>query len=83
MEHVSDRDSDIVFLKQKHGCNLDNNAATAEIKTYGYELLHNRRKDREKVRGGGVGVLVKNSLLAKQLPVKHYTSFELTLYVIT
>ena len=32
----------------------DENAIMAEIKTYGYELLHNRRKDRVKELGGGV-----------------------------
>ncbi len=77
MEHVLDRNSDIVFLTETW-LHSDKNAITAEIKTYGYKLLHNRRKDREKVLGGGVGVVVKNSLLAKQLPVKHYTSFEHT-----
>ena len=75
MEHVLDCNSDIVFLTETW-LPSDKNAITAEIKTYGYRLLHNRRKDRLKLGGGGVGVVVKNSLIAKHLPVKHYTSFE-------
>ena len=57
----------------------DSNAITAEIKTYGYKLLHDRRKDREKERGGGVGILVRSSMVAKQLPVQHFIAFEHTI----
>ena len=77
MEHILDRNSDIVFLTETW-LQSDNNAITAKVKTYGYKLVHNRRKDRAKEGGGGVGVLVKNSVSAKQLPVKHYSSFEHT-----
>ena len=78
MEHIMDRNSDIVFLTETW-LQADKNSVTAEIKTYGYELLHNRRKDRAKERGGGVGVLVKNTLSRKQLPAKHYKTFEHTI----
>ena len=61
----------------------DKNAITAEIQTYGYKLWHDRRKDREKQTGGGVGILVKFPLISKQLPVVHYTSFEHTVVKIT
>ena len=77
MEHILDRDSDVVFLTETW-LKDDKNAITAEIKTYGYRLLHNRRKDREKERGGGVGILVRSTLVAKQLSVKHFQSFEHT-----
>ena len=77
-----DRQSDIVFLTETW-LQSDNNSITAEAKTYGYKFLHDRRKDREKEGGGGVGILVKDSLSAKQLPVKHYKSFEQTIVKIT
>ena len=78
MEHIIDRESDIAFLTETW-LHSDNNSITAEIKTYGYQLLHNRRKDRLKDRGGGVGILVKSTLTAKQLPAKHFSSFEHTI----
>ena len=77
MEHIIDRESDIVFLTETW-LQSDNNSITAEIKTYGYRLLHNRREDRAKDRGGGVGILVKSKLNAKQLAAKHFSSFEHT-----
>ena len=77
MEHILDCNSDIVFLTETW-LQTDENAITAEMKTYGYELLHNRRKDRKKEIGGGVGVLIKNNMSSKQLKVKHYSSFEHT-----
>ena len=77
MEHLLDCNSDIVFLTETW-LQSDENAITAEIKTYGYRLLHDRRKDRAKELGGGVGVMVKNSMSSKQLKVKHYLSFEHT-----
>ena len=77
MEHILDCNSDIVFLTETW-LQTDENAITAEIKTYGYELLHDRRKDRVKELGGGVGVLIKNNMSAKQRKVKHYSSFEHT-----
>ena len=55
MEHIMDRKSDIVFLTETW-LQSDNNSITPEIKTYGYRLLHDRRKEREKDRGGGVGI---------------------------
>ena len=75
MEHILDRQSDIVFLNETW-LQSEKNAITAEIKTYGYKLLHNVRKDREKERGRGVGIMVKSALNFKQLSVVHYTSFE-------
>ena len=77
MEHLLDRNSEIAFLTETW-MQSEKNAVTAEIQTYGYKLLHNRRKDREKELGGGVGILVKASIKAKQLPVKHFQSFEHT-----
>ena len=57
MEHILDRKSDIVFLTETW-LPSDKNSITAEVKTYGYKLLHNRRKDRLKEIGGGVGILI-------------------------
>ena len=75
MEHIVDRKSDIIFLTETW-LQTDKNNITAEIKTYGYKLLHNRRKDRKKEIGGGVGVMIKADLSSKQLPVRHFESFE-------
>ena len=41
--------------------------------------MHNRRKNREKETGGGVGILIKNTITAKQLSCKSFTSFEHTM----
>ena len=78
MEHIQDRQSDVVFLNETW-LQSEKNSITAEIKTYGYELLHNIRKDREKDGGGGVGIMVRSSIITKQLSAKHYTSFEHTI----
>ena len=75
MEHILDRDSDIVFLTETW-LSSDQNHVTAMIKTYDYELLHCRRKNREKETGGGVGILVKSYLKQKQLKSRRYSSFE-------
>ena len=68
MEHILDLDPDVVFLTETW-LESDNNSVTAEIKTYGYQLLHDRRKDREKEKGGGVGIMVKSKRTVKQLLV--------------
>ena len=78
MEYVLDRESDIVFLTETW-LQSDANSITAEIKTYGYKLLHDRRKDRAKERGGGVGIMIKAGLAAKQQPARHFESFEHTI----
>ena len=78
MESILDYDPHIAFLTETW-LQSDKNTITAEIKTYGYSLLHNRRKDRQKDRGGGVGVLIKDNVSAKQLKVKMYSSFEHTI----
>ena len=74
-EHIIDRDSEVVFLTETW-LESDKNSVTAEVKSYGYRLLHVRRKDRNKETGGGVGILVKTKIKAKQHQVKHYSSFE-------
>ena len=76
MEHIVDRNSDLVFLTETW-LTSDNNHVTALVKTYGYELLHARRKKREKVTGGGVGILVKRNIKRKPLKSKMFASFEL------
>ena len=77
MEHVLDHNPDVIFLTETW-LQDEKNALTAEVKTYGYRLLHNPRKDREKERGGGVGIMVRSSITAKQLAIKHFKSFEHT-----
>ena len=77
MEHLLDRDPSIVFLSETW-LKSNKNDVTALVKTYGYILLHNRRKDREKELGGGVGILLKFGISYKQLTYKQYSSFEIT-----
>ena len=78
MEHILDLDADIVFLTETW-LDSEKNYITAEAKSYGYKLLHDRRKDRDKEKGGGVGILIRATLTPKQSSVKHYMSFEHTI----
>ena len=78
MEHVLDHDASIVFVSETW-MEADKNDITALIKTYGYTLIHNRRTKREKETGGGVGVMVKSSMVFKHLKCKFYSSFEVTM----
>ena len=55
MEHITDNNPDVVFLTETWLTSEKNNI-TAEVKGYGYLLYHKIRKNREKERGGGVGV---------------------------
>ena len=75
MEHLTDSNPDLVFLTETWLTSEKSNI-TAEVKEYGYELLHKIRKNREKDRGGGVGVLLRSTIAGKQLPSKDYRSFE-------
>ena len=78
LEHVIDHDAGIVFLSETW-MEADKNDITATVKSYGYTLLHNRRKNREKEIGGGVGVMIKTSMIHKHIKCKTYTSFEHTM----
>ena len=51
---------------------------TALVKDYGYVLLQNIRKNREKTTGGGVGILLKKEMKFKRIKQCQYTSFEHT-----
>lgn len=75
MEYLTDHNADIAFITETW-LKSDKNSVTADIKNYGYELKHNIRKDREKEGGGGVGILVKASLVPTQMSSKHFESFE-------
>ena len=78
LEHVVDQEADVVVLSETW-MEADNNDITALIKDSGYKLLHNRRKDRDKEVGGGVGVMVKHSMNCKQQNGKSFSSFEHTM----
>ena len=75
MEHLLDRDPAIVFLTETW-LKSDKNNVTALVKTYGYTLVHNRRKNRQKEIGGGVGLLIKIGLQYKRIDQKSFSSFE-------
>ena len=66
MEHLIDRDPDIVFL-QETWLKSSRSNVTAQVKEYDYVLLHNIRKKREKNLGGGVGILLKKKAKYKRL----------------
>ena len=66
LEHVVDKDADVVFLSETW-MEAEKNDITAMVKEKGYKLLHNRRMNREKEDGGGVGVMVKRTMISKQL----------------
>ena len=75
MEHVIDNDTEVMFLSETW-LKSKKNEITAEVKTYGYELHHNPRKNRKKETGGGVGILVKNTMDVKPVKVNQFQSFE-------
>ena len=75
MEHLIDSKPDVIFLTETWLTSEKNNI-TAEVKEYGYVLRHKIRKNREKDRGGGVGTLLKSTIVSKQLVSKDYHSFE-------
>ena len=75
MEHITDKNPDVVFLTETW-LTSEKNSITAEVKDYGYKLLHKIRKNREKDRGGGVGILLRSDIAGKQLLSKDYHSFE-------
>ena len=69
MEHLTDSNPDLIFLTETWLTSEKSNI-TAEVKEYGYELLHKIRKNKEKDRGGGVGVLLRSTIAGKQVPSK-------------
>ena len=75
MEHLLDRDPSLVFI-QETWLKSNRISVTSLIKDYGYTLLHNIRKNRKKVIGGGVGVLVKWGMKYKTIKNKEFSSFE-------
>ena len=75
MEHVIDSDPSIVLL-QETWLKSDRSNVTALVKEYGYVLVHNIRKNREKDGGGGVGILLKKDMKYKKIKHDQFTSFE-------
>ena len=78
MEHILDLDANAFFLSETW-LESDKNDITALFKSYGFTLLHNRRKGREKETGGGVGVAVKSTMIHKHKKCKFFSSFEVTM----
>ena len=73
-----DYDADLLFLSDTW-MQTDKDDITAMLQTYGYKLMRNRRRNRDKVLGGGVGVILKLSLISKQISCKPFSSFEHTI----
>ena len=78
LKHILDTDPDVVFVSETWLPD-DKNDITATVKSYGYKLLHNHRKDREKITAGGVGIMLRNNIECKHLKGKQYSSFEHTM----
>ena len=78
MEHIIDHNAGAVFLTETW-MEADKNDITAMVKSYGYTLLHNRRRGREKEIGVGVGVMIKSSMRHKHKKCKFFSSFEVTM----
>ena len=78
MEHILDYNADVVFFSETW-MEAVRNDITAIMKSHGYKLLHNRRRDREKELGGGVGIMLKALMIHKQISSKQFTSFEHTI----
>ena len=73
MEHVGDRNLDIVFLVETW-MTAHTNEITSAIKDYGYTFCHIPRRD---CKGGGVGFLIKMGLRTNIIRVEDtFTSFE-------
>ena len=75
LEHIEDSNSDFGFISETW-LNADKNDVTALVKEKGYVLRHAIRRNREKEGYGGVGILLKSSINHKQIPCKHFSSFE-------
>ena len=71
-----DRDPSVVFITETW-LKTEKNHVTSLVKDYGYILLHNRRKNRAKELGGGVGILLKIGIDYKKMDFKQHSSFEL------
>ena len=75
MEHLIDRDPTVVFISETW-LKSDTNDVTSLVKDYGYKLHHNRRQNRRKEIGGGVGILLKSCVMFKKINYKQFSSFE-------
>ena len=75
MEHIKDSEPDVIFLSETWMPEERNNV-TALIKSYGYKLLHNRRKNRQKLIGGGVGIMLRTPIICKHINNQQFSSFE-------
>ena len=75
IEYIIDHDVDVVLLSETW-LKSKKNEVTAMVEQHGYKLHHTIRKNRAKEVGGGVGIIVKKSLTAKQIKVKQFKSFE-------
>ena len=75
LEHIEDANVDFGFVSETW-LHTEKNDVTALVQDKGYKLRHVTRKNRDKELGGGVGILVRNTVKHKQIPCKQYTSFE-------
>ena len=77
MNVLADHESDIVFFTETWLTD-ERNKITSDIKDHGYTLKHNIRLDRDKDRGGGVGIAFRSTLRPVQIVSKFFSSFEYT-----
>ena len=75
LEHIEDANADFGFISETW-LHSEKNDVTSLVKDKGYLLRHVIRKNSSKDLGGGVGILIKNTINHKQIPCKLYSSFE-------
>ena len=65
-------DADVVFISETW-MQSNNDDITAQIKSHGYVMKHNRRRNRDKDQ---VGIILKTSFVLNQIKGKPFYSFE-------
>ena len=75
MELIKDSRSDVVFFTETW-LQTENSSVTAQICEHGYTLKHKIRNGGDKVRGGGVGIMLKSGISANILASADCSSFE-------
>ena len=75
LEYASDSKAEVAWLSETW-LKTRKNDVTAAAKDFGFILKHTIRKNRAKTTGGGVGLLIKNTLETKQVKMKQFQTFE-------
>ena len=66
MSVLHDTSTDVAFISETW-LSSQKNKTTAVIKEYEYSIKHVVRDDSNKERGGGVGIVIKNTIKSKPM----------------